>query len=624
MKIVIKILLALCLVYFVLGQDNNKISGLYNQREAYPNQYEAATSLKNLEYANYTAPFLSHVLFEDDPKKKLRKNEFLNSVRFQSYRLIKGETEQIFNFADGNRDDLLDQNEWDNFSGLYILPFEACDKNHDYLLNEEEFAECFEKDPRSRFIVFRRSAEKNKHSEIMWTITTRAKALLNFHDYLFVRRALFAWKQCQSNSKFISKSSFKCALKTAILQKYNNNGDLDQLYEVGLKNSNDIRLVQLDFINYLRTLYSLYVFTSFGHPITIPYIEKNNFIKAIREDRLPTNFEEKEVSYLFDLINTNPLNPTTQMNFASFAFFFNLHKLFNKYSIERPLQITKNEFVNLLNDKWAPQQIVWAIDSSSTNFTIAEYQEASLSLNRKRPNEAKYYYSFKEGQDASENTASIWNKTTEDLPSLIPENPTAREYFFLSYSQLNKYLWDKESFYRAFQLGNLFVSLIPDFRYVVPAVNFVDKLMKQYNIVDPAINFVQRKNYPMYKFLPREVHIDIITFSAIENWREKLKSIISTSQQNVYESFAKMILMDFGMKEMPDTILDLAKKGFDNLRRRTYDPEELMKNCVYVQSIASENRRQRDFVKKYNLPHNDDPARKFPMQNRRSQASPKV
>ena len=56
-----------------------------------------------------------------------------------------------------------------------------------------------------------------------------------------------------------------------------------------------------------------------------------------------------------------------------------------------------------------------------------------------------------------------------------------------------------------------------------------------------------------------------------------MKSIVQSSQQYVYESFAKMILMDFGMRDMPDTVLDLAKKGFDNLRRRTYDPEEMMK-----------------------------------------------
>ena len=103
-----------------------------------------------------------------------------------------------------------------------------------------------------------------------------------------------------------------------------------------------------------------------------------------------------------------------------------------------------------------------------------------------------------------------------------------------------------------------------------------------------------------------------------------MDSLISTSQVYVYESFAKLMLMDFGMKEMPDTVFDLAKKGFDNLRRRQYDPEVLLKNCLYVQSIASENRRQKSFIKKYNIKHNLEDSRRFPNFDRRVQASPYV
>ena len=194
MKISIKVFVyvILCLTLITMSYQQH----LYNQKEAYPNQYEAATNSTNLEYSNYTAPFLSRVLFEEDPRRKLRVNDFLHAVRYQSYRLIKGESEQIFHFADSNRDDLLDQTEWDTFTGLYILPFETCDKDHDYLLNESEFEECFEKDPRSRFIVFRRRVEKKKYSDMMWMVTSRSKELINFHDYMFIRRALFAWKQC--------------------------------------------------------------------------------------------------------------------------------------------------------------------------------------------------------------------------------------------------------------------------------------------------------------------------------------------------------------------------------------------------------------------------------------------
>ena len=624
MKLIFKLTIVVTLAYLTVS---NKIaddtgSKRYMQKEAYPDQYHAATNTTNLEYANYTSPFLSHVLFEEDPKKKLRQYEFTNAIRFNSYRLTKGEADQIFTYADANRDDLLDQNEWDIFTALYIMPFEACDRNHDYLLDESEFTECFEKDPKSRSIVFRTKSEGKVHSEIMWAITSRAKALINLHDYLFVRRSLFAWKNCQSNSKFISKGAFKCAIRTAVNnQKINLGYIIDGIYDVGVQISGDPGLIELDFPNYLRTLYSFFIFSTIAHPNPSGYIELSAFLKAIRYDLVPSNYQESEVNYLFDLIRTKSVNSPNQMNFASFAFFHNLHKLFNKYSSEFPLQITKSELLSLLKDETTPLKIVDAIDKSNTNFNTVEYQEASLILARKRPSEEIYYYSFK--QDASENTAAIWNKTAANS-TMIVENPESREYFFNTFALQNKKTWSKENYYLAFTLANLFVSLVPDSRNIVPVVTLVDRLMKQYDIVNPPINYTQRKNFPQYKFIPRETHVDLLAFSAIEFWRQKMVAVTTSSNSNIYESFAKMNLMDFGMKNLPDTVLDISKKGYDNLRRRTYDTDDLMKNVMIVQIVASEIRRSKNYVKNFDIKKNSDPSRKFPLGDRRSQASPYV
>lgn len=625
-----KLLNSLCLIVSFIGiyvksvlSQTLDIPRLNNQKEVYPNQFEAATNETNLEKANYTSPYMSHVLFEEDPKRKLRKTDFVNELRFQAYRLTKGEAEQIFSFVDADRDDLVDQNEWDTFSGLYIFPFEACDHNHDYLLDEAEFAYCFDKDPRSQFIVFRRKEYEKRHEKMLWTVTSRARPLINFHDYMFIRRALFAWKNCQSNAKFISKSAFKCAMRTAILQKAHFNVDLEQIYDTGVELANDFNIIQLDFINYLQSLYCVYLFSTFGQPIHMPYIEKTSWIKAIREDRLPHNYEESEVNYLYELINTNPLIPVTQMNYQSFAFFWNAHRLFNKYSQERPLLLTKNELVSLVQDQWFPQKIAYSLDNARTNFTIAQYQEASLVLQRKRPNEGHYFFSFK--QDASENTAALWNETTVNGSYYnITKNTTNYEFYFSIFSEFDKNVWTKNNFYRALQLANLYVSLVPDWKFVISSTYFVDKLMDQYSLVNPPVSYVQRQNYPIYKHFPREIYIDILVFSTIENYRNKISSIMKSTYTNIYESSAKYVLMDFGMRQMPDTVLDLAKKGFDNLRRRTYDPIELLKNCVIVQAVAADHLRSKEFEKKYNIVSNEEYSRRFPTFPRRAQASPHV
>ncbi len=620
-KLIVIFAISICLIR-ADDENNAKADELkYNQKESYPNQWESPTNKTNLESASMNNPLLSRVLFEEDPKKKLTRNEFVKDLRFRAYKLTKGEAERIFEFADAGRDDLMDQGEWETFSQLYIYPFEACDKDGDYLLNEEEFGVCFDKEPKATNVLFRRRVQPKRHSEIMWAVTTRSHLHINFHDYLFIRRALYAWVNCHSNAKFISKNVFKCAMKTAVLHKLNFHPQLDNIYDVGLKLTNDGNLIQLDFIGYLRIMYSLYAFTSFGHPMSMPYLDKTNFLKAIKEDKFPSNFDENEVNLLYSLINTNPLQPVSQMNFETFAFFFGVKKLFNKYSEDKPSQLSRSEMVKLLGDSWAPGAIVNAIDLSNTRLKEAEYLEASLILKRKRPNEDRYYYSFLQ-QDASENSASLWNNSTvNNTYFTAKENKDSREVFFSSYSLTKQHI-DKEGFYRAFQIANFFTSFVTDDSFVVPASVLVEKLMTSYNVVNPPISIAQRQNYPTYKAFPRELNIDCLTFLTVEGWRFKMKSALQANHPVVTETLAKLVITDFGMEEIPDSILDLSKKGFNNLRVRVYDPVELMSNCAVVQAVASENKRRNSLIKAHNIRENKDDSRKFPNWSRRAQASP--
>ena len=67
-------------------------------------------------------------------------------------------------------------------------------------------------------------------------------------------------------------------------------------------------------------------------------MEKNNFIKAIKEDRLPNNFEISDINFFYEITGLNNannfykdgFNVITGMNFETFCFFFHYNKLFNK------------------------------------------------------------------------------------------------------------------------------------------------------------------------------------------------------------------------------------------------------------------------------------------------------
>ena len=371
----------------------------YNQLTDYPNTFEAAVSKKDLQNAKFVAPLLSRSLFEENPQRKLRKKEFMSIINYSNYKLTRGELEQIFVFSDLNHDDLIDQTEWDAFTALFVYPFEACDKSGKYLLNEEDFKTCFDKDPSANLINIPQKFSVKKYKIIMDTVSTRKNSKINFSDYLIIRRAMFGWKDCHSDTMYISVTGFKCALKTAVPIKYNLKLESERFYNAGLKLANNKGLTELDFISYLRIIYFSYVFSILNLPNNIAFIEKTQFIKAIKEDRFPTFFSEGEIETIYKLTNNNPFQNDIALPFEGFCFFFNLHRLFYRNSIKKEKQIDLTELEKIIDDYLFPAEFMHAIDNSKTKFEQAEYLEVSMVLHRLRLNERDFYYSFKSREE---------------------------------------------------------------------------------------------------------------------------------------------------------------------------------------------------------------------------------
>ena len=608
-----------------------------NQMLAFPNTYESATSQEALKVANFTAPLMSKSLFERDPKRKLRKHDFLEIFRYGLYQLTRGETEQIFGFADSNHDDMIDNDEWEAFTVLYILPFEACDDNKSYIMEPKEFEICFGKDPKSTVITFRGRYQEKKHEMLMDVLSTRGKSIINFSDYLFLRRALFGWLNCHSSNKYIAMSQFKCAMKQAIPQKYHLKFHYEKVYTIGLGLSNDRNLIQLDFVTYLRTLHFAYVFGVLGLPHDTPVLEKSQFIKAIREDRLPLNWSEEEINVIYDLADATPFKINKYMNFDSWCFFYNLHRIFFKYNQEKPLQLSKIELLTALKDVYFPVQFILAIDTSRTNFTEPQYMEVSLILQRSRLNERDFYFGFKQiqqelspkdmrfKQDASLTTNSFWNQTTKNSTFWdVNLNETNRDIFFSTMTNNDKMFWNIEIYYKAMVLTNFFTTLHgeDDKIWLIGAPRFIDETTKLYEVVVPPIGLKLRKNYNFYKNLPRDIQIDALSYLAIENFEYKVKTHKNDSNNLINEWLLKIILKDYGMLNMPDQVIDLSQKNLDTLRRRVFEPSETIRNLIIVHTAAGDNVRSLERVATYGLKSNTDPSRAFNGLARRFLSSP--
>ncbi len=202
-----------------------------------------------------------------------------------------------------------------------------------------------------------------------------------------------------------------------------------------------------------------------------------------------------------------------------------------------------------------------------------------------------------------------------------PRNGFSRYYFFLSQTSPDKFFWTKPMFYRAFIITNLFCELAKDQRYLVSINDLLEKLPSLYDTVTPPVSIFQRENYLFWKNLPRENHIDLLVFVNVENFKVKFNVHKLNKSDLINETLLKLIMKDWGWSEMPDTVIDLAKRGYDALRRRVYFVKDVMKYMLILHSYALENYTNRNYRAVYAIEPVYDYTRRYPGFNRRHVSS---
>jgi hypothetical protein len=83
-------LVMLMLAITVSGLSLSNLAPEKNQLTAFPNTNQAPTMAQQIPLANYTAPLLSRALLETDPTRKLKKAEFIETIKYSSYDLTRG------------------------------------------------------------------------------------------------------------------------------------------------------------------------------------------------------------------------------------------------------------------------------------------------------------------------------------------------------------------------------------------------------------------------------------------------------------------------------------------------------------------------------------------------------
>merc|ERR1711957_31056 len=304
-----------------------------------------------------------------------------------------------------------------------------------------------------------------------------------------------------------------------------------------------------------------------------------------------------------------------------------------------------------INDFLFPTNLRLAIDKSKAHFKETDYLENSVVLQRQRLNEKDFYFSFKERKSLFGKIKGDRHIKNIDLSSIEtkPKNGTddknnntltfdkyykyvnpddeTRIHLFYGMSTPDKDYWTKETYYRAFLSANLFMQFTKDQRFIVPINDLLEKLPTVYDSINPPINMNERENYLLWKNLPRENHIDLLLFLFVENYKFKFNVHKLNKYEIINETLLKMIMQDYGWENIPDTVIDLAKKGYDQLRRRVFVVKDVMKYMSILHSYCLESNYSKSYFKNYNpmignIAENKDITRKYPNFYRRLASSP--
>ena len=529
---------------------------------------------------------LSLALYSVDSYKKYKKNDFIKAIEYSNYQLSRGELEEIFDFIDTNHDLLVDKEEWQKFVQVFVFPFEKCDIDHNYLLDETQLKQCFENDPSSKQIGIVLKEQGSFYKNIIDLLSFNNHKTINLFSYLILRRAMFSWNSCHSDFKYMSLQSFKCAIRISAPDYYLYKVNIDEMYSVGLKLTNEPSSIQLTFTNYCMIVFYVHAFRLLGaNNDNVLY--KNAFIKAQKEERISTNFDNEEISTIFDISSEQPYQQESYLDFSSFCFYYNAHRLFNRHSKERPTLLSKDEFNTLIEDPLFPVFIKHSIDSSVTNFNETLYKQASGPIYPPMINEKDFYYSFK----------SVNNTYTSKYET--KPNKENREVFFSILTGANKNYITKEEFYRGLVFGQIFVTLADEYTWILPMKRIIRELPKKYDTMIPSIGYKYKEGYSIFTDIPIQLKVDILLFLTIENFRFKLKETVSNENKDVLDSTsAHIILNDCGMKNIPLTDFSNINKGIDSIMRKTYEPYSFIKKASIIQAIAAEIKRDEDISNK--------------------------
>lgn len=480
-----------------------------------------------------------------------------------------------------------------NTISLFTSQYEACDTNHDNVLDLEEFTGCFKNDtylsrispppaPYANYMNNSYTNETGFYSLLYDTMDAYKVNYINFYDYMLMRLFVFSWSKCSVNGPFIEELNFECAIDIAAGWRTMSRTSSRRLYQLALDLTNTRQHRDIDFVTYVMVANSIRLYGLINGRDNSD-ATKDEFNSAMDSNLLPQRYNQEVINQLFKLVEDYD-RPNQGIDIISFVFYDFALKLFHVPNASRRWSLNEKEFEVVLDNYLFPLEASEEIQRiPQNNLTNASYQMYAYHNISRWKDEENHFLKFAQTSEKILKGKSKSNYRLEN--GLLPAN------FTFNRVQTAKWLFQildnnsdgTISFYdfgNFVQVAYLFAKLDPYGKGKVLAGDIYDKISTYSDY--PTVSYHMKERAKRFNMLNQDLYVDLmraLTMFRIDDIMEA--SLRRSDRTTLYEIELKHIFANINLGAVPDGHFVTCLRGADDNGIPKYDWE-----CAFISSMT--------------------------------------
>jgi hypothetical protein len=479
---------------------------------------------------------------------------------------------------------------------IFANQFQACDGNHDNVLDISEFSGCMANDTYLRTIVTP-STHFATYANYTFTNTTGFYPILfnvidsyklnytNFHDYMMLRLMSFSWRKCSVNAPFIEEVAFECAIEIAYGSKTLSRNTARRLYKMALELSNTQSVRNIDFVTYFIIAQSVRLFGKINNKEDGD-VTRSEMNLALDGNVLPSRYNQDVINQMFKLVEEHEKS-NQGIDLLSFVFYDFILRIFEVPNAQKKWNLAKSEFTQLFNHYLFPYGTLQEVQMiPQNNLTAQSYQMYTYLNVSQFHQEADHFLKFaQKNEKVLKSEKSSKSKNLATFERKLPGNntfdlvATSNWLFNILDNDSDGFLnfYDYGSF---IQIAYLFSRFDQYQNGRVVAGNLYEKYTSYADF--PYVSSEFRDRAKRFNLFSQDLYIDLLRSVLVM----RIDDIINANKRRVdpttlFEVELKKIFSTVNLGNVPDAYLNKCLRGVDENNIPKYDWE-----CSFIQGVT--------------------------------------